>query len=181
VCIITSTHFAAEAYPSNPGPALVLVVGVKNIVSFGQSRMHSGNSLRLSNPCTDACDCRSFFRYSPDGQHLELSDRLHAGECRDTQLLCLRMLMHSATALRPLRGDLPVRDSYIFLQPQGMLAKISMAVYRGRLLTRVTVACHDRPEGCRVRWSNVEGMETQHIRHSLYRKASTWIAIKSGL
>jgi hypothetical protein len=36
VCIITSTHFAAEAYPSNPGPALVLVVGAKNIVSFGK-------------------------------------------------------------------------------------------------------------------------------------------------
>jgi hypothetical protein len=36
VCIITTTHFAAEAYPSNPGPALVLVVGAKNIVSFGK-------------------------------------------------------------------------------------------------------------------------------------------------
>ncbi|KAL1583958.1 hypothetical protein WHR41_07439 [Cladosporium halotolerans] len=35
VSIITSTHFASEAYPSNPGPALVLVVGMKNIVSFG--------------------------------------------------------------------------------------------------------------------------------------------------
>jgi hypothetical protein len=37
VCIITTTHFAAEAYPSNPGPAIVLVVGAKNIVSFGKS------------------------------------------------------------------------------------------------------------------------------------------------
>jgi len=37
VCIITTTHFAAEAYPSNPGPAIVLVVGAKNIVSFGES------------------------------------------------------------------------------------------------------------------------------------------------
>jgi hypothetical protein len=36
VCIITTTHFAAEAYPSNPGPAIVLVVGAKNIVSFGK-------------------------------------------------------------------------------------------------------------------------------------------------
>ncbi|GAB7331063.1 hypothetical protein MBLNU13_g02553t1 [Cladosporium sp. NU13] len=36
VCLITTTHFAAEAYPSNPGPALVLVVGMKNIVSFGK-------------------------------------------------------------------------------------------------------------------------------------------------
>lgn len=38
VCLITTTHFAAEAYPSNPGPALVLVVGMKNIVSFGMNR-----------------------------------------------------------------------------------------------------------------------------------------------
>lgn len=38
VCLITTTHFAAEAYPSNPGPALVLVVGMKNIVSFGKNR-----------------------------------------------------------------------------------------------------------------------------------------------
>jgi hypothetical protein len=38
VCLITTTHFAAEAYPSNPGPALVLVVGMKNIVSFGRHR-----------------------------------------------------------------------------------------------------------------------------------------------
>jgi hypothetical protein len=38
VCLITTTHFAAEAYPSNPGPALVLVVGTKNIVSFGMIR-----------------------------------------------------------------------------------------------------------------------------------------------
>jgi hypothetical protein len=36
VCLITTTHFAAEAYPSNPGSALVLVVGMKNIVSFGK-------------------------------------------------------------------------------------------------------------------------------------------------
>ncbi|KAK3661735.1 hypothetical protein LTR56_000226 [Elasticomyces elasticus] len=35
VAIITTTHFASEAYPSNPGSALVMVVGVKNIVSFG--------------------------------------------------------------------------------------------------------------------------------------------------
>jgi hypothetical protein len=40
VCLITTTHFAAEAYPSNPGPALVLVVGMKNIVSFGKKRTH---------------------------------------------------------------------------------------------------------------------------------------------
>lgn len=39
VCLITTTHFAAEAYPSNPGPALVLVVGMKNIVSFGKNRV----------------------------------------------------------------------------------------------------------------------------------------------
>nr|OQO21698.1 hypothetical protein B0A51_11547 [Rachicladosporium sp. CCFEE 5018] len=37
VCLITTTHFAAEAYPHNPGPALVTVVGLKNIVSFGAS------------------------------------------------------------------------------------------------------------------------------------------------
>jgi hypothetical protein len=53
VCIITSTHFAAEAYPSNPGPALVLVVGVKNIVSFGQSRLRFENSLQTYNQSTD--------------------------------------------------------------------------------------------------------------------------------
>ncbi|KAK4890943.1 hypothetical protein LTR27_010391 [Elasticomyces elasticus] len=35
VAIITTTHFASEAYPSNPGSALVMVIGVKNIVSFG--------------------------------------------------------------------------------------------------------------------------------------------------
>lgn len=40
VCIITTTHFAAEAYPSNPGPAIVLVVGAKNIVSFGELAMN---------------------------------------------------------------------------------------------------------------------------------------------
>ncbi|KAK6423260.1 hypothetical protein LTR95_016563 [Oleoguttula sp. CCFEE 5521] len=37
VCLITTTHFAAEAYPHKPGPALVTVVGLKNIVSFGAS------------------------------------------------------------------------------------------------------------------------------------------------
>ncbi|KAK5744816.1 hypothetical protein LTR17_001893 [Elasticomyces elasticus] len=35
VAIITTTHFASEAYPSNPGSALVMVIGVKNVVSFG--------------------------------------------------------------------------------------------------------------------------------------------------
>ena len=35
VVLITTTHFAAEAYPSNPGPALAVVVGLKNVVSFG--------------------------------------------------------------------------------------------------------------------------------------------------
>lgn len=37
VLLITTTHFAAEAFPSNPGPALVTVVGLKNVVSFGAS------------------------------------------------------------------------------------------------------------------------------------------------
>ncbi|RMY53197.1 hypothetical protein D0863_14026 [Hortaea werneckii] len=37
VAQITATHFAAEAYPQNPGPALVLVVGLKNVISFGAS------------------------------------------------------------------------------------------------------------------------------------------------
>ncbi|KAI7541025.1 MFS general substrate transporter [Hortaea werneckii] len=37
VALITATHFAAEAYPQNPGPALVLVVGLKNVISFGAS------------------------------------------------------------------------------------------------------------------------------------------------
>ncbi|KAK4580464.1 hypothetical protein LTR86_000667 [Recurvomyces mirabilis] len=36
VALVTGTHFAAEAYPQNPGPALVMVVGSKNIVSFGK-------------------------------------------------------------------------------------------------------------------------------------------------
>jgi hypothetical protein len=45
VCIITTTHFAAEAYPSNPGPAIVLVVGAKNIVSFGKPVLASYMSL----------------------------------------------------------------------------------------------------------------------------------------
>ena len=36
VCaLILSTTFAAEAWPKNPGPALVVVVGAKNIISFG--------------------------------------------------------------------------------------------------------------------------------------------------
>jgi hypothetical protein len=33
--LIISTTFASEAVPSHPGPALVVVVGTKNIVSFG--------------------------------------------------------------------------------------------------------------------------------------------------
>ncbi|KAI7305953.1 MFS general substrate transporter [Hortaea werneckii] len=37
VALITATHFAAEAYPQNPGPALVVVVGLKNVISFGAS------------------------------------------------------------------------------------------------------------------------------------------------
>lgn len=36
VLLIASTHFAAEAFPQNPGPALVMVVGMKNVVSFGE-------------------------------------------------------------------------------------------------------------------------------------------------
>ena len=35
--LIISTTFAAEAWPRNPGPAIVMVVGTKNIVSFGAS------------------------------------------------------------------------------------------------------------------------------------------------
>lgn len=36
VCaLILSTTLAAEAWPKNPGPALVVVVGAKNIISFG--------------------------------------------------------------------------------------------------------------------------------------------------
>ncbi|KAI4725832.1 MFS general substrate transporter [Aureobasidium sp. EXF-10728] len=37
VVLITTTHFGSEAFPKNPGPALVVVIGVKNIVSFGAS------------------------------------------------------------------------------------------------------------------------------------------------
>ncbi|CZR69135.1 related to HOL1 protein [Phialocephala subalpina] len=38
VCtLITSTSFAAEAWPKNPGPALVVVVGSKNFFAFGIS------------------------------------------------------------------------------------------------------------------------------------------------
>ena len=33
--LILSTTFAAEAWPKNPGPALVVVIGAKNIISFG--------------------------------------------------------------------------------------------------------------------------------------------------
>lgn len=35
--LILSTSFAAEAWEKNPGPAIVAVVGVKNIVAFGLS------------------------------------------------------------------------------------------------------------------------------------------------
>jgi len=35
--LIVSTTFASEAAPKHPGPALVMVVGTKNIVSFGWS------------------------------------------------------------------------------------------------------------------------------------------------
>jgi hypothetical protein len=35
--LILSTSFAAEAWEKNPGPALVAVVGTKNIISFGIS------------------------------------------------------------------------------------------------------------------------------------------------
>ncbi|GIZ36792.1 hypothetical protein CKM354_000025900 [Cercospora kikuchii] len=37
VLLVSSTHFAAEAFPANPGSALVMVVGMKNVVSFGAS------------------------------------------------------------------------------------------------------------------------------------------------
>lgn len=37
VVLITTTHFGSEAFPKNPGPALVVVIGVKNIISFGAS------------------------------------------------------------------------------------------------------------------------------------------------
>jgi len=33
--LIISTTFAAEAWPKNPGPAIVVVVGTKNLISFG--------------------------------------------------------------------------------------------------------------------------------------------------
>ena len=35
--LILSTSFAAEAWERNPGPALVAVVGTKNIIAFGVS------------------------------------------------------------------------------------------------------------------------------------------------
>jgi len=36
VCtLITSTAFAAEVWPQNPDPALVVVAGTKNLISFG--------------------------------------------------------------------------------------------------------------------------------------------------
>jgi hypothetical protein len=35
--LILSTSFAAEAWKKNPGPALVAVVGTKNIIAFGVS------------------------------------------------------------------------------------------------------------------------------------------------
>jgi hypothetical protein len=35
--LILSTSFAAEAWEKNPGPALVAVVGTKNIIAFGIS------------------------------------------------------------------------------------------------------------------------------------------------
>ncbi|PSK59244.1 hypothetical protein B9Z65_3568 [Elsinoe australis] len=37
VVLITTTHFGSEAYPKNPGPALVIVIGLKNVFSFGAS------------------------------------------------------------------------------------------------------------------------------------------------
>ncbi|KAF4549102.1 Hypothetical protein D9617_23g005170 [Elsinoe fawcettii] len=37
VVLITTTHFGSEAYPKNPGPALVIVIGLKNVLSFGAS------------------------------------------------------------------------------------------------------------------------------------------------
>lgn len=36
--IITTTTFAAEVIPENPGAAMVVVVGGKNIVSFGAAQ-----------------------------------------------------------------------------------------------------------------------------------------------
>jgi len=35
--LIITTTFAAEAWPKNPGPAIVMVVGGKNLISFGAS------------------------------------------------------------------------------------------------------------------------------------------------
>jgi hypothetical protein len=37
VVLMTTTHFASEALPNNPGPALAIVIGAKNVVSFGAS------------------------------------------------------------------------------------------------------------------------------------------------
>lgn len=37
VDLIITTHFGSEAFPKNPGPALVVVVGLKNVISFGAS------------------------------------------------------------------------------------------------------------------------------------------------
>jgi hypothetical protein len=37
VVLITSTHFASEAVPNDPGPALAVVIGAKNVVSFAAS------------------------------------------------------------------------------------------------------------------------------------------------
>jgi hypothetical protein len=34
---MTTTHFASEAVPNNPGPALAVVIGAKNVVSFAAS------------------------------------------------------------------------------------------------------------------------------------------------
>lgn len=36
--LIISSSFAAEVTPKNPGPALVMVIGSKNIISFGVSQ-----------------------------------------------------------------------------------------------------------------------------------------------
>ncbi|KAH7385239.1 major facilitator superfamily domain-containing protein [Phaeosphaeria sp. MPI-PUGE-AT-0046c] len=38
VVLVTTTHFASEAIPENPGPALAVVIGAKNVVSFGASK-----------------------------------------------------------------------------------------------------------------------------------------------
>ena len=35
--LIITTTFAAEAWPKNPGPAIVMVVGGKNLISFRAS------------------------------------------------------------------------------------------------------------------------------------------------